>query len=84
LKSQAGAMKSRIFFAEQGANRFGVQAYRRAANVLRRLSRSVADVFKREGVELGRFVPRLEFTAPALKQDRDFQYSDQTVRNIRS
>jgi len=77
-------MKSRIFFAEQGANGFGVQAYRRAANVLRRLSRSVADVFKREGVELGRFVSRLEFTAPALKQDRDFQYSDQTVRNIRS
>jgi hypothetical protein len=38
-------------FAEQGANRFRVQAYRRAANVLRRLSRSVADVFAEEGIE---------------------------------
>jgi DNA polymerase (family X) len=38
-------------FADQGANRFRVQAYRRAANVLRRLSRSVADIFKREGIE---------------------------------
>jgi DNA polymerase (family 10) len=38
-------------FAEQGANRFRIQAYRRAANVLRRLSRSVADIFAREGME---------------------------------
>ncbi|MGZ4989037.1 MAG: helix-hairpin-helix domain-containing protein [Limisphaerales bacterium] len=38
-------------FAEQGANRFRVQAYRRAANVLRRLSRSVADIFAEEGIE---------------------------------
>jgi DNA polymerase (family 10) len=38
-------------FAEQGANRFRVQAYRKAANVLRRLPRSVADVFKCEGIE---------------------------------
>jgi hypothetical protein len=38
-------------FAEQGANRFRVQAYRRAANVLRRLSRSVADIFREQGIE---------------------------------
>jgi DNA polymerase (family 10) len=38
-------------FAEQGANRFRVQAYRRAANVLRRLSRSVADTFREQGME---------------------------------
>lgn len=38
-------------FGEQGANRFRVQAYRRAANVLRRLPRSVADIFKCEGIE---------------------------------
>ena len=38
-------------FAEQRANRFRVQAYRNAANVLRRLARSVADIFKREGIE---------------------------------
>jgi DNA polymerase (family X) len=38
-------------FAEQGANRFRVQAYRRAANVLRRLSRSVADIFAEQGIE---------------------------------
>ncbi len=38
-------------FAEQGANRFRVQAYRHAANVLRRLPRSVADIFNREGIE---------------------------------
>ena len=38
-------------FAEQGANRFRVQAYRKAANVLRRLPRSVADIFKCEGIE---------------------------------
>jgi DNA polymerase (family 10) len=38
-------------FAEQGANRFRVQAYRRAANVLRGLSRSVADIFANEGIE---------------------------------
>jgi DNA polymerase (family 10) len=38
-------------FAEQGANRFRVQAYRRAASVLRRLSRSVADIFAKEGID---------------------------------
>jgi len=38
-------------FAEQGANRFRVQAYRRAGNVLRRLSRSVADIFREQGIE---------------------------------
>jgi DNA polymerase (family X) len=38
-------------FVEQGANRFRVQAYRRAANVLRRLSRSVADIFEVEGIQ---------------------------------
>jgi DNA polymerase (family X) len=38
-------------FAEQRANRFRVQAYRKAANVLRGLPRSVADIFKREGIE---------------------------------
>jgi DNA polymerase (family 10) len=38
-------------FAEQGANRFRVQAYRRAANVLRLLSRSVADTFREQGME---------------------------------
>lgn len=37
-------------FAEQGANRFRVQAYRDAANVLRRLPRSVDQIFKREGI----------------------------------
>ena len=38
-------------FAEQGANRFRVQAYRKAGNALRRLLRSVADIFKSEGIE---------------------------------
>jgi DNA polymerase (family 10) len=38
-------------FAEQGANRFRVRAYRRAANVLGGLAHSVADIFKREGIE---------------------------------
>jgi DNA polymerase (family X) len=38
-------------FKEQGANRFRVQAYRRAANVLRHLSRSVADIFREQGLE---------------------------------
>lgn len=38
-------------FAEQGANRFRVQAYRNAANVLRRLPYSVAEIFRREGIE---------------------------------
>ncbi|MFZ0917658.1 MAG: helix-hairpin-helix domain-containing protein, partial [Candidatus Udaeobacter sp.] len=38
-------------FAEQRANRFRVQAYRKAANLLRRLPRSVADIFKCEGIE---------------------------------
>jgi hypothetical protein len=37
----------------------------------------VADVSKRQEIELGRFVPRLQFTALALKQDRHFQHSDQ-------
>ncbi|PYJ67937.1 MAG: DNA-binding protein, partial [Verrucomicrobia bacterium] len=36
---------------EQGANRFRVQAYRHAANALRRLSRSVADIFAEQGIE---------------------------------
>jgi len=38
-------------FALQGANRFRVQAYREAANVLRRLPRSVVDIFKCEGID---------------------------------
>jgi DNA polymerase (family X) len=38
-------------FAEQGANRFRTQAYRNAANVLRRLPRSVADIFHEHGIE---------------------------------
>lgn len=38
-------------FAEQGANRFRVQAYRHAANVLRRWPRSVAEIFAGEGIE---------------------------------
>ena len=38
-------------FARQHANRFRVQAYRHAANVLRRLPRSVADIFAEEGIE---------------------------------
>ncbi len=38
-------------FAEQGANRFRVQAYRNAANVLRSLPDSVAEIFQREGIE---------------------------------
>jgi DNA polymerase (family X) len=38
-------------FSEQGANRFRVQAYRKAANALRRLLRSFADIFKSEGIE---------------------------------
>jgi DNA polymerase (family X) len=38
-------------FAEQGANRFRIQAYRRAANVLRRLSRSVSDIFAEQGIQ---------------------------------
>jgi DNA polymerase (family X) len=38
-------------FADQGANRFRVQAYRNAANVLRSLPDSVAEIFQREGIE---------------------------------
>ena len=38
-------------FAEQGANRFRVQAYRHGANVLRRWPRSVAEIFAGEGIE---------------------------------
>jgi DNA polymerase (family X) len=38
-------------FAQQGANRFRVEAYREAANVLRRLPRSVVDIFKCEGID---------------------------------
>jgi DNA polymerase (family 10) len=38
-------------FAEQGANRFRVQAYRNAANALRSLPDSVAEIFRREGME---------------------------------
>jgi DNA polymerase (family X) len=38
-------------FAEQGANRFRIQAYRRAAEVIRRLPRSVADLFAEQGIE---------------------------------
>ena len=37
--------------AEQGANRFRVQAYRHAANVLRRWPRSVAEIFTGKGSE---------------------------------
>lgn len=36
---------------EQGANRFRVGAYRRAAATLRHLNRSVAEILEREGVE---------------------------------
>jgi putative hydrolase len=38
-------------FAWQGANRFRVQAYRNAANTLRRLPNSVADIFNCGGIE---------------------------------
>jgi Holliday junction resolvasome RuvABC DNA-binding subunit len=38
-------------FAEQGANRFRVQAYRNAADTLRSLPDSVAEIFQREGIE---------------------------------
>jgi DNA polymerase (family 10) len=38
-------------FAEQGANRFRVQAYRNSANTLRSLPDSVAEIFRREGME---------------------------------
>src|SRR5271165_4305605 len=36
--------------AEQGANRFRVQAYQHAANVLRNLPHSVSDIFAKEGI----------------------------------
>ena len=35
---------------EQGANRFRVQAYRHAANVLRNLPHSVSDIFSQRGI----------------------------------
>ena len=35
---------------EQGANRFRVQAYRHAANVLRNLPHSVSDIFAQQGI----------------------------------
>lgn len=38
-------------FAEQGANRFRVQAYRNAANALRSLPDSVGEIFRRKGIE---------------------------------
>ena len=38
-------------FAQQGANRFRVRAYRHAAGVLRGWPRSVADIFAEEGIE---------------------------------
>ena len=45
--------------AKQGANLFRVQAYRRAANVLRRLSRSVADIVREQGIEGLEQIPRI-------------------------
>jgi DNA polymerase (family X) len=36
--------------AEQGANRFRVQAYHHAANVLRNLPHSVSDIFAERGI----------------------------------
>jgi DNA polymerase (family X) len=38
-------------FAQQGANRFRVRAYRNAANALRSLRKSMAEIFRREGIE---------------------------------
>jgi DNA polymerase (family 10) len=49
-------------FAEQGANRFRVQAYRRAANVLRRLSRSVADIFQEQRLQGLEQIPGIGLT----------------------
>ena len=46
-------------FADQGANRFRVQAYGRAAGVLRRWPRSVADIFSDEGIEGLEEIPRI-------------------------
>ena len=59
-------MRSRIFLRNRArtGSCASVSTSRKRA---RRLQPSVADVFKREGIELGRFVPGLEFTAPALK-----------------
>jgi helix-hairpin-helix protein len=37
--------------AAQGANRFRVGAYHRAANTVRRLARPVSDVLEREGIQ---------------------------------
>jgi DNA polymerase/3'-5' exonuclease PolX len=38
-------------FAEQGVNRFRVQAYRNAANAIRRLPYSIAEIFAENGME---------------------------------
>jgi DNA polymerase (family X) len=49
--------------AEQGANRFRVQAYHRAAETLRRLDRPVDDLLRREGLE---GLERLPAVGPTL------------------
>ena len=56
-------------FAEQGANRFRIQAYRRAANVLRRLSRSVADIFAEQGIEGLEQIPGIGMTIARAIRD---------------
>jgi DNA polymerase (family 10) len=46
-------------FAEQGASRFRVQAYRNAANALRSLPDSVAEIFRSAGIEGLERLPRV-------------------------
>lgn len=45
--------------AEQGANRFRVQAYQHAAVVLRGLARPVSEIFAEEGMEGLEKLPRI-------------------------
>lgn len=49
--SWTGWMRSRAFFAQQGANRFRVRAYRHAAGVLRGWPRSVADICRNHDID---------------------------------
>ena len=54
---------------EQGANRFRVDAYRRASNTLRRLERPVTEIVREEGIEGLRRLPGIgETLARAIYQ----------------
>ena len=55
--------------AEQGANRFRVQAYHHAANVLRNLSHSVSDICAERGIAGLKEIPGVGESIARLIQD---------------